>query len=47
MLGEHDRRLDAAQLEDLIRRADDQKDRLEGLRRHAVLDALGGVGSEG
>ncbi len=47
VLGEHDRRLDAAQLEDLIRRADDQKDRLEGLRRHAVLDALGGVGSEG
>ena len=47
VLGEHDRRLDTAQLDELIRRAEDQKGRLERLRRHAVLDALGGVGSEG
>lgn len=47
VLAEHDHRFDATQLNDLIRRAEEQEDRLEALRRQAVADALGGVGSTG
>lgn len=47
VLAEHDRRFDTAQLDDLIRRAEEQEVRLEALRRQAVADALGGIGSEG
>ncbi|MEP6648731.1 MAG: hypothetical protein ABJA74_02305 [Lapillicoccus sp.] len=45
VVGERDDRFDTAELDALIRRAADQRDRLEELRRQAVVGALAGAGS--